>query len=302
LIKKIEILLGTAQWGLDYGVANTVGKIKQNEINKIIEYCLQNRINFFDSARDYGNSEEIIGKLNKKYSGQIRTVSKIKNFNLKNIDFDKKKIRELILLTHKNTFQNCIEGMLIHDDFLVNHKYFNNLWQVLIELKNDGKIKKIGFSTYRNNFDKKILEKYKPDIVQLPYNVYDQSRSNNGFFKKLKDKNIEIHVRSVFLQGLLILNYKKLNSAFSNIIEHQKKMHHFFKNNGMSVIEGCLKIVVQNKYIDKIILGCDNVLQLKEIHQAFLKVTNLSKNINFKKFMISDKKIINPTLWKIDER
>ena len=301
MIKKPELSLGTAQWGIKYGITNDTGKIKQDEIDKIVQYCLNNNIKFFDTARDYGNCEKIIGVLNKKYSGRIKTISKIKNFKLENNNFDKKSIRKLILKTHENTFQNSIEGILVHDDSIVNHKYFPDIWEVLVELKNEQKIKKIGISTYKNNLDQSLFEKYKFDIIQLPYNIYDQYRSENGFLKKLKSNNIEIHVRSVFLQGLLLLNYKKLKGIFSCIREHQKKMHNFFESHGMTIMEGCLRAVVQNNDIDKIILGCDNVLQLKEIHQTFLDVTNFKKDVNFKEFMISNKKIINPGLWKINE-
>jgi aryl-alcohol dehydrogenase-like predicted oxidoreductase len=292
-----EIILGTAQWGSKYGIVNNNGKINYNEIDKIVKFCLKNNIKIFDTARDYGDSEKIIGKLNKKYSGKIKTISKIKNFNLDNTNFDKKKIRDLILTTHKNTFQNNIEGMLIHDDNLIDHKYFPYIWEVLTELKNEFKIKKIGISTYKNNFNKKILKRYKFDIIQLPYNVYDQIRSNNGFFKKLNESNIEIHVRSIFLQGILLQDYRKLKGIFFSIKQHQKKMHNFFKQNGMTIIEGCLSAIIQNP-IHKIIIGCENLNQLKEIYNSLTNICD-SKDLNdLKKFTINDRRIINPSLWK----
>ena len=295
---KTELVLGTAQWGSKYGITNKTGKTNSREINKIFKYCIENKIKFFDTARDNGNSEKINGEINQKYSSKIKTISKIKNFQLENEKFDKKRIKELILFTHQNTLQNSIEGMLIHDDNLIKNKYFPDLWELLLELKKKNRIKKIGISTYRNNIDNKLFEKYNFDIVQLPFNIYDQSRSENGFLKKLKANNIEIHARSVFLQGILLQNYKKLKGIFSGIKEHQKKMHQFFQSKGMTIIEGCLKTVVQNQNINKVIIGCDNVLQLREIHNSFLNITKSQKKLNLKKFMVSNKKIINPNLWK----
>ena len=132
----------------------------------------------------------------------------------------------------------------MHDDSLINHKYFPDLWNLLVELKNEHKIKKIGISTYMNNLSDNIIKKYKFDIVQVPYNIYDQSRSDNGFFRTLKDNNIEIHVRSVFLQGILLLNHKKLISFFSSVREHQRKMHNYIELQGMTIMEGCLRAVL----------------------------------------------------------
>jgi len=298
LKNKTELILGTAQWGSKYGITNKTGKTSSREIDKIFKYCNKNNIKFFDTARDYGKSEKIIGGFNKKYSSKIKIISKIKNFQFENTKFDKKRIKELILLTHLNVRQNSIEGMLIHDDNLLKDKYFADLWELLIELKEENKIKKIGISTYKNNIDNKFLKKYKFDIVQLPFNIYDQSRSENGFIKKLNDNNIEIHVRSVFLQGILLQNYKKLKGIFSEIKDHQKKMHNFFESQGMTLIEGCLRAVVQNQNINKLIIGCNDVLQLKEIHHTFLNINRSQEKINLKKFMISNKKIINPSLWK----
>ena len=100
------------------------------------------------------------------------------------------------------------------------------------------------------------------------------------------------------MQGVLLQNYKKLKGVFSGIKEHQKKMHQFFQSKGMTIIEGCLKTVVQNQNINKVIIGCDNVLQLREIHNSFLNITRSQKKIDLKKFMVSNKNIINPSLWK----
>ena len=301
MTKKPEIILGTAQWGLNYGITNNSGKVNQEEIHKIVEYCLKNNIKTFDTARDYGNSEEIIGELNIKFFRQIQTISKIKNFDLKGNNYDKANIKDFVLKTHKNTSNQSIEGMLIYDK-LLEHKYFPNLWEVLIELKDNNIIKKIGLTTYEEKLNEDVIKEYKFDIVQLPFNVYDQHRYENGFLSILKENNVEIHARSIFLQGLLLLGFNNLDYKFSSIKEHQKKMHNFFHLNGMSVIEGCLCAILQNKKIDKIIVGCENLIQLKEILNSYKNVINFHRSFNFKEFIIHDKKIINPGLWKIDEK
>lgn len=293
--------MGTAQWGSNYGISNISGKINLKEIEKIVNFCFENDIKLYDTARGYGNAEKIIGKLNKKYAEKTKIISKIKDFRLGNTYFDKKKIRELILTTHKNTFQKNIEGMLIHDDDLLDNKYFPYIWEVLSELKNEFRIKKIGISTYKYNINIKLLRKYRFDIVQLPFNIYDQTRLNNGFIKKLNDNNIEIHARSVFLQGILLKDYRKLKGIFYSLKDHQKKTHNFLKQNGMTKIEGCLSAVIQND-IQKIIIGCDSLAQLKEIHKSFINVTHNRTFKNLRKFSINDMKIINPSLWKINEK
>ena len=136
----------------------------------------------------------------------------------------------------------------------------------LEKLKNKKLVSKVGISLYD---PKTIYElnriKYIPDIVQIPYSIIDRRFDKNNLLNKLKKKKIEIHVRSIFLQGLLLMNLNNLDFYFKNFKSDLMKIHEIAESYRISVKELCFFFVLQNKNIDLLIIGIDNFNQLKEL-------------------------------------
>ena len=278
-----RIVLGTAQFQNGYGIT------RKEIINplKILNIASKNKIKFLDTSPLYGKGENNIGKINLNFN-IISKIPKIKNYKINAQKWVSKNTKK----TFKNLKQKKIYAMLLHHPNDLKGKQGKNLFKGLKDLKKQKKVKKIGISIYSFNDLNWILKRFKFDIIQLPFNIFDQRLIKNNWLKKLKKKKIEIHCRSIFLQGLLLRKYplpKKLDKINKRITQ----FHSWAKLNNIKPINAALNFVLQHKTIDKVILGVDNYEQLLEITKN-LKTNRLQIP---KKFSINDEKLINPSLW-----
>ncbi|MCP4703790.1 MAG: aryl-alcohol dehydrogenase [candidate division Zixibacteria bacterium] len=287
--------LGTVQFGLDYGISNQQGQNSIKEAGQILSEAKTLGVEILDTSPNYGTSEEVLGKCLVENS----------HFNIvtKTPIFDEETITEQsgILLTEY--FEKSLErlgcdklyGLLVHhaENLLtLGGKY---LIKSLNELKSKGLVNKIGVSVYNGEQIDKILDVIEPDIVQLPINLFDQRLIDSGHLVKLKKLGTEIHARSVFLQGLLLMQSENIPDYFEPIKNDIDNYFLYLKEQDVSPQEAALNFAKNIEEIDYIILGVNSVNQLKENVNAF----NKKVNINFKRFAIVDEKFINPTSWKI---
>jgi aryl-alcohol dehydrogenase-like predicted oxidoreductase len=287
-MKKLleKICLGTAQFGLDYGINNTRGKIPKNEVFKILEYALQNGIEFIDTAYAYGDSEKVLGDFikNNPNGKKFKIISKIPN--VENID---KAIEE----TFTNLSVDKLYGYLLHNfnSFLENTKIFDTL----LRLKHTGKVEKIGFSLYYPEEYYKIKD-LEIDILQIPYSIFDQRFCN--LFEEFKEKKIEVHARSVFLQGLIFKKPEELKGKFSKLKDKLLYINFLSKELDIPLNAIFLNFVLMNESVDKVVIGIDSLENLKEnidglkFHKDIVKI--FSKIIELRE---TDEEIIMPTKW-----
>ena len=287
---KIKLVLGTANFSPGYGIQGGYG-LNYKQINKISMILKKYKVNFIDTAFSYYGVEKKIGESKLK---NLNIYSKIPKIGKKLKTEANTLLSQLINKSLKKLRKRNFEGIYFHnaDDLLGNHGKL--LYQALEKQKNQGLVKKIGVSVYSPWELKKILKKYSIDIIQIPINIFDQRFLKKNFLKKIKKKGIEIHARSIFLQGILLLDYNKLPKYF-------KKWHNLFKQwdnwnkiNNQKKVYTCLEFIRRIKYIDKIIFGISSLRELKEIMQ-FKKFSGLKMP---SKFLVNDKKLLDPRLWK----
>ena len=288
-MKKLleKICLGTAQFGLDYGINNTRGKIPKNEVFGILEYALQNGIEFIDTAYAYGDSEKVLGDFikNNPNGKKFKIISKIPN--VENID---KAIEE----TFTNLRVDKLYGYLVHNfnSFLENTKIFDTL----LSLKHMGKVEKIGFSLYYPEEYYKI-KNLEIDILQIPYSIFDQRFCK--IFEELKEKKIEIHARSVFLQGLVFKKPEELEGRFSKLKDKLLYINYLSKELDIPLNAIFLNFVLMNESVDKVVMGVDRLENLKENIDS-LSFQNIVKQLHQKLVELkeTDEDIILPIRWQ----
>ena len=199
--------LGTAQFSKNYGISNIIGKPSLKEIKKILSIAKKNKVKFLDLAEDYNGVIRLLGKLKINHFKIILKL-KIKSSYTKNkIIQNFKKSLKLLNLTK-------IHAVLIHNIYDFNYKQLNKVFNVFKYLKSIGLINKFGISGYSIIEAKKFVKIYKINFLQIPLNIFDQELIKNKnylFFKKTKT---EIHVRSIFLQGLLLMDNNILPKYF----------------------------------------------------------------------------------------
>lgn len=282
-----KLALGTVQFGLDYGISNTQGQVKSKEVGEILTLAKEKKIHILDTARAYGNSEEVLGKYIEK-ENTFNIISKL-SAGVKNVS-------EEINQSLKNLKQNKLYAYLFHDfsDFEKKPLLWNNLKQE----KENRKIKKIGFSLYYPKQIEILWQKnIQFDILQVPYNLFD--RRFEPYFEKLKNQNVEIHVRSIFLQGLFFMQPEKLSKHFESVKYKINRLQQLAKENQLTLASLPLFFVIQNPNIDKAVLGVSNLNDLQENLKILENCNEIQKlNINFNLFNEENEKIILPFLWK----
>ena len=260
-----KLALGTVQFGMDYGINSGI-KVEQNEVLKIVNLARKSGIKLIDTAQLYGSSEKVLGNVN---TVDFDIVTKSRAFEQ---DIINENEANLVIndLDHslKLLKQKSLYAFLVHhgEDLLKpgGEMIFNKL-QIL---KEQGLVKKIGFSAYIDNQLIKIIDRFDIDIIQLPMNILDNRLINNGLLNKLYSRGIEIHTRSVFLQGLLLMDMDKRPKYFDRWSNLWKFWYEWLSDNKLSSLEASIRYMISKPEISRVLVGVDNKEQLKNIINA----------------------------------
>jgi aryl-alcohol dehydrogenase-like predicted oxidoreductase len=291
----MKIGLGAVQFGVDYGVSNIYGKTDKYEVSQILQFAHKNGISVIDTATSYGNSENILGEVisNRDWKFVTKTPHFADNYlNSTHINQLKESFNQsLFNLRKKNIY-----GLLLHscDDLLKPGGEL--LFREMERLQEIGMVKKIGVSAYSSKQIEAILGKFNIDLIQLPINIFDQHLFVDGWLEKLKNKNVEIHARSAFLQGLLLMSSTSIPTYFLPIKEKIELFSKSAQELSLTKLELALGYVMGINEIDKIVVGVNTIEQLREIIEA----TQVKVNpMEFTDVSINNPIYTNPSLWKI---
>ena len=193
---------------------------------------------------------------------------------------------------------NKINYLLLHDfkDIQRKDNKSKKIISILRKIKKSGKILNFGVSVYSCEDTEKIIENHKIDFIQIPFNLFDQSLLKKNFYKKLQKKKIDIHIRSIFLQGLVFIDYKKEKNK--KILKITKKLNFFLEKTKHEKMKLLINFIKNYNFYKKIVIGVNSLNQLKEIIKIFEQNDKYNKN-QFLQYKISDKSLIDPRNWKV---
>lgn len=283
-----KIVIGTAQLTMPYGICNKNNSISKQSIKKIFRLSNKTGVLFIDTALNYGHNDNVLKNyINNKY----QVITKIPKFNRNHINSNKK-VENLIRESLSKLNIKKFYAILLHSPNQLLNKNGSRIYQILLNLKKKKLTKNIGISVYSKNTTIKIIKKYKFNLIQLPFNIVNQEFNNQDFIKLVKKKKIEIHARSIFLQGILTnkkIRNKKFFSKWSRIF---KIIDQIKKKNEVNDLELNINFCINKKWINKIIIGIDNFLQFKSILNTKIK------NIIYEPIPMNIKKsLYDPRKW-----
>lgn len=286
-----DITLGTVQFGLDYGISNQKGRPSQEKVNDILSYAKSVGITSLDTASSYGDSEQVLGLSN--LLNDFKIITKTPHFTEPIISSESLEKLETYFKKSINFLMTDIHGLLVHNGDDLLKKGAEKIFDKLQSFKKEGHLKKIGVSVYNPDQCQKIINNYEVDIVQLPLNIFDQRFLNTGMLDNLKSKAIEIHVRSIFLQGVSLM------SELPAKLQELRSKHELFasrcQESKVSQLVASLGFVASLDQVDSMVLGVNAVEELKEIISAFEHIKKFS-GMNFEEFSHNGR-VINPTNW-----
>lgn len=283
-----KLALGTVQFGLNYGIANTRGQVSPEEVREILNMARNAGVDTLDTAIAYGNSEDVLGR--EDISG-FRVITKLPEIPLQ-VDIHGW-IWQQVQDSLQRLRQTSVYGLLLHRPGQLLDGRGTEILAVLNDLKTSGLVKKTGISIYAPAELDSLNSVLVPDIVQSPFNVLDQRLKTSGWLEKLKKQGSEIHVRSVFLQGLLLFSQGARPARFSHWQPTWEAWHQWLDQYHLNPLHACLRFAIDTPGIDRIVVGCDSQAQWREILQAE-SATGLPA---IPDFSVDDDRILNPALW-----
>ena len=286
---KKKIILGSANYEQAYGVKRNI--IKKYEIRKLFKFAFRNKIKTIDTSPLYNKSEKIIGSLN---NNRFKIISKIpktpRNIKKKNI---KKWLKHNAKDSLKNLKIKKFDCLLLHNADILLSKNGDEIYKSLKNMKEISMTRKIGISIYDFNQLNKILKRFKFDLIQAPLNILDQRLIKTGWLKKLKEKKIEIHVRSIFLQGILFVKHNRLPKKLQKLRENWIRWENWLKKNKLNSLQACLSFVLNQRQLDGVVVGYNNANQLNQV----LKFKPIKSDFSPPSLNIKNKKLIDPRKW-----
>lgn len=284
-----KLALGTVQFGLDYGVANTAGRINIEMADAILRTAHLSGMDTLDTAISYGDSESVLGGLGVQ---AWKVVSKLPAVPESCPDVAHW-VRSQLNQSLKRLGLQRMHGLLLHRPGQLLERVGADLYAALQSLKTEGLVGKVGVSVYGPAELDALWSKYKLDLVQAPLNIVDRSLVDSGWASRLKDSDVEVHTRSAFLQGLLLMPADKRPYRFNRWSDLWKEWDRWLLATGLTPLQACVRYVNSLNAIDRMVVGVDTVTQLNEVVSAGDGV--LDSLPAFKP--LRDERLINPACW-----
>ncbi len=292
--------LGTVQFGLAYGVTNERGQVPADEVVAILEAALGAGIDLFDTAAAYGDSERVLGNALESRT-DIRIVSKLPALSSERIgeaeiEQCRTALRNSLVLLRRRS----IYGLLLHRPDDLRKPGGERLIALLQELKSAGTVAKIGVSAYDRAQIDLALDRLPLDAVQVPVNLLDQRLLRDGTLDRLKRRNVEVHARSAFLQGALLAEPTSLPGHFAPHRDRLRAVGVAAERAGLSRLALCLRFVLDQPAVDRVIVGVTGVAELRQILAAAADPTPLPDGLAA--LAGDDPRLVNPALWPATPR
>ena len=285
----MKLALGTVQFGLNYGIANQQGQASRDEARSILEHARSNGMDMLDTAIAYGDSEQRLGEIGIQ---DWQVVSKLPAVPEACSDIPR---------WAEDAFRNSLQrlkikslyGLLLHRPQQLLAQGGDRIYQKIQQFKRDGFVRKIGISIYDPAELDMLCSRYQFDIVQAPFNIMDRRLIDSGWLPRLAAQGIELHARSVFLQGLLLMPLNDRPARFNRWASRWSKLENWLTQSGLTPLQACLRYAVSFSEINKVIVGVDNLNQLKEILQSAVGPAPQVP----RELQVHDADLLNPTYW-----
>lgn len=291
-----RLMIGSAQFGLPYGATNTRGQVPPREVAAILAHAHDAGIPLVDTAVGYGTSESVLGGVLPDFPS-IGVVTKLPPFSGANIvAADITAMRDTVLHSLDRLRRTKLEGLLFHhgSDFLKDGG--ERVAELLESLKLEGIAERVGISVYDPEELDGVLKIFRPDIVQIPINLFDQRFIRSGHIGWIREAGIEIHARSIFLQGILLTETTALPEYFGAFAKQLGIYAKFLGENEMTPLEACLGFMIEQSGVDRVLVGVTSVSELDEILAAMPQGSAMPQ---MRQLASDDLALIDPRKWRL---
>lgn len=284
-----KLILGTVQMGVAYGINNHSGKISLQNSLELLAYAFDYGIEILDTAEAYGNAHEVIGEFHKKNPDKkFKVITKLPHQS--NMDISAK-VDDYI----KELKVDHLHALLFHS--FKTYKDHSEHYELLNNLKSKGKTKHIGVSVYTNEELETVMMNDDIDIIQLPFNLFDNTNLRGDILKRAKAKGKTIHTRSALLQGLFFKDSNDDIKIVQNLKTELDQLSNISTTHNISISQLALSYCLSQPNIDNVLIGVDSIAQLTDNLSAvdFNLKTAVIYDVNA--IHVQNLDLLNPSLW-----
>lgn len=284
-----HLVLGTAQFGLGYGIANTGGPVSRGVAAAMLDLAAATGINKLDTAIAYGNAEARLGEIG---IDRFAVVTKLHT--------PPQGCANVAQWVAGEVASSCarlgvyqLHGLLLHRPLQLLDAFGADLYRALVDLRTRGVIVKLGISIYDPDELTQLVGRFHFDLVQAPFNLIDRRLQTSGWLPRLKDAGVEVHCRSAFLQGLLLMSLDTRPYKFAPWNMLWQRWQAWLRERNASALQVSLSFPLAQPEIDGVVVGADNLEQLRQIIEAASQpVTG-----DWPDLACEDLRLVNPTRW-----
>ncbi len=284
-----KLALGTVQFGIDYGVSNTAGRVPVDEVECILDVAYEAGIRLIDTAWSYGEAEAVLGHLHAAERFDIVTkTAPVDDNGYRGVaaEIGESLVRLELMPAY---------GVLVHAAADLLGEYGEGIAKLLVRSRDNGAMQHIGVSAYNAEELYAALEVLDADLVQLPVNVFDQRLVKSGVLTDLKARGLEIHARSAFLQGLLLMEPDAAPAYFDPIRPRLAAWRMFCAERGLSPLQAALGFVTGLPEVDRVIVGVESAQQLTQVIAASTPLDPTG----FDALALDDPEFVEPSRWRV---
>jgi aryl-alcohol dehydrogenase-like predicted oxidoreductase len=295
-VKPLRLGLGTAQFGLDYGISNAAGKTPPEEVQRILEEAHRVGIRLLDTASLYGDSEAAMGRCLPP-ANEFRIVTKTPKFSGRFGPVEAEVLQDSFAASLRKMGVPRVYALLAHeaDDLLGSDG--DRFMDALLALKAGGLVAKVGASVYTPAQVDGLLSRRRIDVIQIPFNVLDQRLLRGGQLAALQAADVEVHARSIFLQGSLLMDATRLPEFLRPAGPLLLRFQAAAAACGLRPLQAALAFVLERPEINHGLVGVCDQAQLMEIVNAVQTLSSGESRPDWSLFQCDQESVVNPALW-----
>jgi aryl-alcohol dehydrogenase-like predicted oxidoreductase len=284
-----QLALGTVQFGLPYGVSNQSGQVSLPAVKAMLQLASSHAIDTLDTAIAYGSSESCLGQAG---TSAFKVVSKLPEVPATCTDINAW-VQDQVAGSLARLGIHSLYGVLLHKpDQLLEEKGVE-IYHALQRLKQAGSIQKMGVSIYTPQQLDALIPHYSFDLVQAPLNLIDRRLHTSGWLQRLALEGVEVHTRSAFLQGLLLMPQRAVPAWFAQWSNVWAKWYEWLSEHDVSAVQACLAYPLSLAGVSRVVVGADSPDQLAQIFSAAAQVPIA----DFPDLQSTDENLVNPARW-----
>tara|TARA_Y100001935_G_scaffold122826_1_gene102063 strand:- start:54 stop:929 length:876 start_codon:yes stop_codon:yes gene_type:complete len=286
-----KLAIGTVQFGMPYGVSNETGQVDSREVENIICLARESGIDTLDTAISYGNCEEILGCQSLDGMSIITKLPEAP-LNCNNLkSWMHSRIEESLCRLNVSS----LDAVLLHKPNQLLGSSGTKLYNALNSLKEAGLVNRIGISIYTADELEVYCKKFKYDLIQAPFSIFDRRLVETGWLERLYEQGTNVHVRSIFLQGLLLMTKEMRPAKFNRWNSVWNCWDNWLIETKQRPLDACLRYVLSSQEIEKVVVGISSSKDLKEILDSPVQ----DELFEFPEGLSNiDNDLLNPSNWE----